>query len=199
VNFQKKFIVNIKMIIHKTFSKTDLIDVINDLNLKITFSHQDNKKMIQDKLISYLRNNNPEIKDNFYNINNKDGLIQYLKNQNPKKTLSIKEKNNVMLIAKQIIQYCKDDYQLSFCKYDTIKEIQDDIDYIKQFGDIPSCRRACRLLSLDPKFQGIKFTPYISPKVKKELERKQMHYPRVLPTLTIRKGTPESPILLKFD
>ena len=34
------------MLIHKSHSKTDLTELINNLNLKIVFSHQDNKKNI---------------------------------------------------------------------------------------------------------------------------------------------------------
>ena len=75
------------MLIHKTHSKTDLIDIIIDLDLQIKFSHQDNKKMIQDKIIGYLKNNSKIILyDNFFNIDNADGLVNYLKNT--------KQKNN---------------------------------------------------------------------------------------------------------
>jgi len=38
------------MIIHKSHSKLDLLEIINDLDLKIVHSHQDNKKDIQEKL-----------------------------------------------------------------------------------------------------------------------------------------------------
>ena len=37
------------MLIHKSHSKTDLIDLINHINLKVVFSHQDNKRNIQTK------------------------------------------------------------------------------------------------------------------------------------------------------
>jgi len=66
------------MIIHKSFSKTDLIDIINTLNLKIVFSHQDNKKDIQNKIVEFLSKPIPKIEKNFYHIENKDGLIIYL-------------------------------------------------------------------------------------------------------------------------
>ena len=41
--------------IHKSHSKTDLIDLINDLLLDIHFSHQDNKKNLQDKFIEFMK------------------------------------------------------------------------------------------------------------------------------------------------
>jgi len=70
--------------IHKSHSKNDLIDLINHLGLKITFSHQDNKKDIQDKF-KILLTTDIEIKKNYYNIENKDGLKFFLQNQNKKK------------------------------------------------------------------------------------------------------------------
>ena len=44
------------IIIEKSHSKNDLIDLINTLDLRVVFSHQDNKKSIQDKLIDLLQN-----------------------------------------------------------------------------------------------------------------------------------------------
>lgn len=188
------------MIIHKSHSKTDLIDLINDLDIDITHSHQDNKKMIQDKIKSYLINNKgSQLADNFYNLKNIDGLNQYLVNKNPKKVLSIKEKNNVMLIAKHIIAYCKDNYNLNNSKYDTIKELQDDMDFIKQFGDIPSVRRCCKLMNIDTKFPKKTFVPYLSPQVQKELNDKYGKINPVQPILTIRRSTPDNPVIVYFD
>jgi len=186
------------MIIHKTHSKTDLIDLINHLNLKIVFSHQDNKKDIQDKLSEFIKNN-IIIKKNFYNIENKDGLIQYLQNINPKKTLTIKERNNVMMICKHIIAYTKNNYDIDLTKYQTLKDMQDDMDFIKQFGDIPSVRRACRLMNDDPKFKGYKFIPLISPQVQKELDDKKISKSCYLNILKVRHSTPENPVIVYFS
>jgi hypothetical protein len=59
------------MIIEKSHSKADLIDLINLLELKVVFSHQDNKKDIQDKLIQLLESD-IIIKKNYYKIENKE-------------------------------------------------------------------------------------------------------------------------------
>ena len=48
-----------------------------------------------------------KIKENYFKIETKDQLIVYLEKQNPKKLLTTKEKNDVMNIAKFIINYCK--------------------------------------------------------------------------------------------
>ena len=43
-----------------------------------------------------------------------------------------------MMLCKHIIQYCRNNFDLEYTKYQNIKELQDDMDFIKQFGDIPS-------------------------------------------------------------
>ena len=187
------------MIIHKSHSKTDLIDLINLLNLPVVFSHQDNKKDIQDKIEKIIIED-ITIKKNYFNIENKIQLKEYLINKNPKKTLTTKEKNNVMSIAKYILQYAKSNYNLEGSKYSSLREIEDDIDYIKQFGDIPSVRRCCRLLNLDISFANKHFKPLISPQVQQELEEKRIQK-QVISNykLIIRRSTPENPIIIRFD
>lgn len=186
------------MIIDKSHSKTDLIELINDLNLPIVHSHQDCKLDIQNKFKECM-SKKFEIQDNFYKIKNKEDLISYLENKNPKKTLTIKEKQAVMLICKKIIQYCKSDFDLTITDYKDQKELIDDMDYIKQFGDIPSARRCCRLINEDPKMGGLKFKPLISPQVQKDLDQKKKTKKVVSYKLTIRRATEEQPIILYFD
>lgn len=186
------------MIIDKSHSKTDLIELINDLNLPIVHSHQDNKSDIQQKFKTCIASKF-DIIDNFYNIKTKDDLISYLENKNPKKILTIKEKQNVMMICKKIIQYCKSDFDLTITDYNNQQELIDDMDYIKQFGDIPSARRCCRLINEDPKMAGLNFKPLISPQVQKDLDQKKKTKKVVNYKLTIRRSTPENPIVLTFD
>lgn len=186
------------MIIDKSHSKTDLIELINDLNLPIVHSHQDNKSDIQQKFKTCIASKF-DIIDNFYNIKNKDDLISYLENKNPKKILTIKEKQNVMMICKKIIQYCKSDFDLTNTDYNNQQELIDDMDYIKQFGDIPSARRCCRLINEDPKMAGLNFKPLISPQVQKDLDQKKKTKKVVNYKLTIRRATEEEPIILYFD
>ena len=185
-------------IIHKSHSKNDLCDLINILNLPIVFSHQDQKKDLQLKLIFYLSTTKIKFEDNYYGIKNRDDLVCYLKNKNPKKMLNIKEKSAVMKICKQVIQYCKNDFDLSCCEYETLKELTDDMDYVKQFGDIPSVRRCCRLLKEDVKILQ-SFKPLISPQMKKDLDEK-FKIKKVYPyKLSVKHSTPESPIIVLFD
>ena len=188
------------MIIHKSHSKTDLIDLINDIGLPIVFSHQDNKRDIQAKYEEVLLKKF-DFKPNFYKIENIDGLKNYLENTNPKKTLSIKEKQNVMMICKHIINYCKNGYDINISKYESPKDLQDDMDFIKQFGDIPSVRRCCKLMNDDFHFGGVNFKPYISPQTQKILDEKTAVKGKknTIYKLQIRKATKENPILVVFD
>ncbi len=184
--------------IHKSHSKNDLIDLINYLGLPIVFSHQDNKKNIQDKIKLSMKQDF-KIKDNYFNIDDKDQLIVYLEKQNPRKTLTTKEKNDVMSISKFIINYCKAGYDINCSKYNELQEIIDDMDYIKQFGDIPSVRRCCKLLKNDMKLQGITFKPYISPQVQKTLDDKKITKSVQYSNIKIRHATPEDPIIVYFN
>ena len=72
------------MIIDKTHSKMDLIDLINTLDLKIIFSHVDIKRNIHDKLYELLDDKTLQKEfniDNVYKINNYNDLRHYLNMQ----------------------------------------------------------------------------------------------------------------------
>ena len=64
------------MIIDKSFSKSELVEIINELNLRITHSHQDNKRELQFKIIEHVKKKHIKIDDNnMFNIKTRDGLI----------------------------------------------------------------------------------------------------------------------------
>tara|TARA_R110000824_G_scaffold76652_4_gene194148 strand:- start:3582 stop:4133 length:552 start_codon:yes stop_codon:yes gene_type:complete len=181
--------------IHKSHSKNDLIDIINGLNLPIVFSHADNKRDIQDKFIQYFSSETPEkLKKNYYNVSTKLELQGYLENKNPKKILSVKEKADVMTICKNIIQYCTNGQMIELSKYyKSEQQVKDDMDYIKQFGDVPSVRRCCKVMN---KFRKLEdhYLPMISPQIQKamaeKVERKNVIYGK----LVIKRG----PIVVTF-
>lgn len=177
------------MIIHKSHSKTDLVDLINLLNLKIVFNHSDNKNDIQEKFVIFLKQSNDIVfpKNNYYNIYDITQLKDFLINENPKKILNVKEKNNIMNICKKIIAYCNDDYNLEDSCYDSLKDIIDDMDYIKQFGDISSVRRACKLMNKNPLCDNI-FNPLISVSVQKELDSKKTSNKEIIEGIIFNKG-----------
>lgn len=179
------------MIISKTHSKNDLLDLILDLQLKVVYSHVDNKHDIHTKLIDILSDKKLQVpfnKSNYYNIKNYNDLKIFLKNKNPKKILSVKEKNDIMKICKHIIRYCKNDFNISTSLYyNDIKDINDDMDYIKQFGDIPSVRRCCRLMNTQRKHID-QYIPIISPQVQKQLDDKEIFKTNHDSKLRIKNG-----------
>tara|TARA_R110000803_G_scaffold53462_1_gene109717 strand:+ start:1903 stop:2463 length:561 start_codon:yes stop_codon:yes gene_type:complete len=186
------------MIIDKSHSKQELVEIINEMDLDIKHSHQDCKRSIQDKIILLLKDKKIIIKENYYEIKTRDHLISFLINPNKKKSLSIKEKGTLMMICKGIIQYCKSDFDIEATDYNSLKDLVDDMDYIKQFGDIPSVRRCCRLLKDDPKMKN-EFIPLISPQVQKELTEKNKKKKIISAKLIVRYATKENPIWVKFD
>lgn len=181
------------MNIHKSHSKTDLIELINTLDLPVINSHQDNKKSIQLKLLQVL-GKDLIFSSNCYNIHNTNELRAYLMNQNPKKNLNVKEKKDLMMICKKIIHYCMNGYCLYKSQYNTLQEIEDDMLYIKQFGDLPSVRRACRLMN-ENIMSKVVYEPLISPQVKKQLDEKEKLKNRNVYECRITKG----PFTLYFD
>ena len=87
--------------IHKSFSKQDLKEIIYDLSIDIPDYDMLNKHELIRKLSLYLDNENDI---NFLNSElfpNKDlnYLKIYLNNQNPEKLLSVKEKNNILKLC----------------------------------------------------------------------------------------------------
>ena len=99
-------------------------------------------------------------------------MIYKLTNSNPKKTLNVKEKADVMAICKKIIWYCKNHYMLESVDYNNVKEIYDDMDYIKQFGQIPSVRRCCKLMNENIECDR-KFTPLVPVEIQQKLDEKK--------------------------
>lgn len=178
------------MQMHKSHSKNDLVEMINTMDLPVVFNHANNKKDIQDKIIYLLsdRNTDEKIKNNFYKINTYQDLKVYLNCVNPKKTLSVKEKSDVMKICKHIIQYCKNGELVELSEYyKDIKMIDDDMHYIKQFGDIPSVRRACKLIN-QFKLEKDRYIPLISPQIQKRLNDKISSQTVLYGKLVVKRG-----------
>ena len=92
------------MKIHNSHSRKELFDIISVFELPITNRNEFNKAQIQMKIIdclSYFDKINPDLE--YFFIENKEDLINYLEYPNPHKTLTIKEKDEVMSKSKRII------------------------------------------------------------------------------------------------
>ena len=174
--------------IDKSHSKNDLIDIINTIDVPIVFSHANNKRDIQDKLMELFELNIPIVfQPNVYKIQTLKDLRIYVSNPNPKKIFSVKDKQTIMLICKEIVKFCNNNYILSKTNYKTIRDLEDDMLYIIQFGDLPSVRRVCRLMNDNVQKSQI-WTPIISPPVKKVLDEKEKSKQINPSSIIINKG-----------
>ena len=159
--------------IHKSFSKQDIKDIIYDLNIHIQNYESLNKHDLINQLCTYLDNDNIIDFDNSEFFLNKDinYLKIYLNNQNPNKLLSVKERNNILKLCKEIIHYCITGFCIENTIFGSIDELIIHMNDIKRFGDIPSVRRCCKLLKGDLKI----IESLISIKMKRELEFKRLN------------------------
>lgn len=158
--------------INKSFSKGDMLEIIRQFNFDIPNCNNMDKIKLSITLWSYINNlNEIEPDKEIYLINNKQELLNYLSNQNPDKILSVKEKSKLMNFCKEVIVYCTNGYNIECSVFNSIEEIHIPTRDIAIHGDIPSVRRAIRLLNEDPKLKE-KIEPIISNKMKKKIELK---------------------------
>ena len=150
--------------IHKTHSKREMVDLIKHFKIDIPDPNTYNKSEIQTALLHALsdENINMDIKyDEKYFCNNRVEVINYLLNFNIKKTLSVKEKEEIMRITKRLTKYCKDDYNMEFTMYQNIYEIIHDAQKISKFGCSPSVKKCLYMINKDPKI-NIEIKPILT-------------------------------------
>lgn len=159
--------------INKSFSKGDMLDIIHRFNIDIPNCNTFDKLKLSITLWSYINNAKEIIADNeIYMINNKEELLEFLSNQNPDKILSVKEKKKIMTFCKEVVVYCNNGYNLDCSIFNSTEEIFIPMNDIAKHGDIPSVRRAIRLLNKDPKLKD-NIKPILSNKMKREIEKKK--------------------------
>ena len=154
--------------LHKSFSKNDMIELIEVFRMEIDY-FDISKINLSNKLLNYINENEiftPHIE---YFINNKDELIDYLSKPNQMK-VSTYQKKEIMYIAKNIILFCKQNTLHNTIFGNTLEMIES-ANYIKYYGDIPTVRRALKLLNQRKITDEIKIE--ISPKVEFEIQKKK--------------------------
>lgn len=180
--------------VHMTHSRKELLDIIRVFKLPITNKNDKNKKQLQDAIVEVVRYlDNVEPEQEYFFINSKEELIDYLERQNPAKTLTIKEKQEVMLTAKKLIAYSRNGYYLIPQGYMDAIEVYKDATYIAKFPEIPSVRKAIELVNKDPKMRE-KIEMVIPRRVKKQLEKRKAVKQSNIP-LYIKRGE----FLIEFD
>ncbi len=173
--------------IHMSHSRKELLDIIRVFKLPITGRNDKNKKQLQEAIVEVVRfldNIIPE--DQYFFIKSKEELIEYLIKSNPAKTLTIKEKTDVMLTAKKLIGYSRNGYYLMPSGYMDAIDVYKDATYIAKFPEIPSVRKAIDLINLDPKMRE-KIEMIIPRRIKKQLEKRKAVKQSSIP-LYIKRG-----------
>ena len=116
----------------------------------------------------------------YFFIETKEDLIKYLEYPNPHKTLTIKEKDDVMTRSKKIIGYCRNNYYLMPSSYMTFDEVYTDAVHISKHGGIPSVRKAIEQLNKDPKLAypiQVKVPKRVENQIKKKKKIKNSQVP----------------------
>ena len=167
--------------IHNSHSRKELFDVISVFELPIPNRNEFNKAQIQCKIIEtldYFDKINPDL--DYFFIETKEDLIKYLEYPNPHKTLTIKEKDDVMSRCKKIINYSRNNYFLMPSSYLSFDDVYTDGVHISKHGGIPSVRKAIELLNKDPKLAfpiEVKVPKRVENQIKKKKKIKQSNIP----------------------
>jgi hypothetical protein len=163
--------------IDKSHSKRDLKNIIDIFYFTLDKRFEDyedlNKNELTKLLIDYI-NEIESIKPDYdiLMIKTKYELIDYLEKPNQDKSLSIREKNQIMRYAKLVISFVKNGCLISSSSFKDERDLDDKCNLIRQYGNIPTCRRAIRLMNETYSFHK-KYKLVISNKVLRELNCKK--------------------------
>ena len=182
--------------IHKSFTKKDLIEIIQAYDIPIEDPKQYNKNDLSMTLTEMLItqafeiNFSPDYPDFFKN----EDLIEYLSLPKSNEELNYQEKSEMIQKAKKLINYARNGYMLSFTEYISHDDLYQDGIIVANHCDIPTCRRAIDELNKDPKIRN-KIEKQITPKVKKKLDQKKINKEELQPKYKFRRGVYE----INFD
>ena len=183
------------MIIHKTFSRKDLISVCESLNIEIEDMCDFNKHQLTNKLDEWTTLNPTALfLPNQLCIDTLSQLITYLSSINQSKINSSQTREMVMKKAKKLIAYSKNGYLLTQDVYETIDQVVEDLEIILPFGDSPSVRKAVEWINNDSKIDE-KYFPVISEKTLKKLEEKKILKTKLSGKLKVNYGH----FIISFD
>ena len=158
---------------HKSFSKKDLIEILEILNIEIEDVKDYDKKQLVCHFQKYLDENAKGLfLPNILFIDTVDQLKTYLCCINQSKINTAQTRQLIMNKAKKLNAYCKNGCSFSEATYTTIEDILEDVNTIISFGDSPTVRKAIHGINNDPKIKD-KFFPVISEKCRAKMEEKK--------------------------
>ena len=162
------------MIIHKTHSKAELVNIIVNYDIDINNPVKYRKIELSAILVKSL-----QLIDKIIPVPNMPFLTlielkEYLVNINPKKTQKIKH-------------YCDNSYCLNNSFFSSQEELLNDIDLIKGFGIIPSVRLAIKKYNANENL-NYKVQVYIPDYIQRELDYKKKLKNKTEQSLKVKTG-----------
>jgi hypothetical protein len=174
--------------IHTSHSKSELCEICEIFGINIADIKKINKTALSKHLLYQLSIIQEITEDNdYYFIKNKKELMDYLINPDSSKTLTVKEKEEIMELAKYIIMYCKNGFYLTHSPFLDYDDMIKKAEHISQFGDIPSVRKAIEGLNQDTKLKK-KIDIIMSARTRKKMERKKRLKSKYYGGLIVRSG-----------
>lgn len=175
--------------IHKSFTKKDMIDIIQAYDIPIDDPKQYSKNELNITLTEILVSEVYEINysSDYPEFFNNQDLIEYLSLPKSNEDLNYKEKSEMIQKAKKLMNYARNGYMLSFTDYLSHDAIYQDGIIVANHCDIPTCRRAIDELNKDPKIRN-KIEKQITPKIKKKLEQKKINKEELNTRYKFRRG-----------
>tara|TARA_R110000751_G_scaffold160614_1_gene266251 strand:+ start:1034 stop:1588 length:555 start_codon:yes stop_codon:yes gene_type:complete len=174
--------------IHTSHSKSELCEICEIFDINIAEYKKLNKTNLAKQLL-YQLSIIEEIKEDkdYYFVKNKKELMDYLVNPDSSKTLTVKQKEEIMELAKYIIMYCNNGFYLSHSPFLDYDEMVKKAEHIAGYGDIPSVRKAIEGLNGDTKLKN-KIEIIMSSRMKKKMERKKRLKTKYHGGLIVKKG-----------
>ncbi len=176
------------MKIHSTHTRKNLIEIVEVFDLEIDDYTDETKTSLARKIESILEEMDSVPRDDkYFYIENIEQLKEYLSLPNQFR-VSVKEKDRLIDIAKDILFYCRNGYLLSCSVFNTTDEIRERADELSFYGNIPTINRALLMLNKDPKIKQ-KIDIIQSGKVKLALRKKKEEKLRRNGKMELRKGS----------
>jgi hypothetical protein len=111
--------------------------------------------------------------------------LSFLSKENKNKSLSIRQKNDIILKAQQIISLHKNGFMIENSCYNDDLEVVNECKYIAKYGDISSVRRAI-------KFVNNHYNLTIKPKLSQDIHDKLQHKEQIrlnsIKTISVKSG-----------
>tara|TARA_R110000737_G_scaffold347988_1_gene380857 strand:+ start:848 stop:1417 length:570 start_codon:yes stop_codon:yes gene_type:complete len=183
------------MTIHHTHTRKTLVDLISiyklDSQCPLVGYKKQKKDILCDNLWQVLQDDKLCLEaGNDYDIfNSVKDFRDNLSSASEIEPISESENIKISITVKKLVNYCKScSYELTYSLYQSIEEVINDCTYISKFGNIPTVRRAVKLVNLDNKIKN-KIRPVISHKVKRNMILKEKAVKDLYPHFSIKRGS----------